>query len=185
MKWSIEADQDEAAPHHALVLAAEEPLRPAFVEYWKRILADGCAKAGAGWVQLAIEIAERQVEAEEQGHMRAVFRNGQRKAASGFGHYLLRSDAFTCLQPKGEDNDSFNRRQIRWYLEQYKLLKEAAQAAEVQSLLRQINDLRPLAIQAATAYGWFDLQIDQPSFGALPKEDQEMLGGTDPARPIR
>ena len=179
MRWIDEADGGDA--HHALVLEAQEPLRPAFVEYWKRILADGCANPAAGWAELAIDIAERQVETDEQGHMRAVFHNGQKRAAKGLGQYLLRSDAFTCLQPKGEDNKSFNRRQIRWYLEQYKLLKEAARTEDVQPLFHKINAIRRLRIGAATAYGWFDLQIETTSFGALPREDQEMLAGLDPA----
>jgi hypothetical protein len=188
MKWTEEADRsDRTLLHHALVLEPGEPLQPAFVEYWKRLLADGCASAAAGWQSLGFDIAERQVEEDDQGCMRAVFRNAQLRDCAGLGRYFLRSDAFTCLQGPDEDNSTFNKKQIRWYLEQYKLLKAAARAAELRPLFEQINRIRPLPVRVATAYGWFDLQVDQESFRRLPSEDQAMLAGDEPpmADPLR
>jgi hypothetical protein len=42
-------------------------------------------------------------------------------------------------------------------------------------LLDRIDGIRPLTVDAAASYGWFDLQIGQESFGPLPAEDQAML----------
>ena len=39
----------------------------------------------------------------------------------------------------------------------------------------RIGGIRPLTVDAAAGYGWFDLQIGQESFGPLPAEDQAML----------
>jgi hypothetical protein len=121
------------------------------------------------------------LEADHQGCMHAAFRNGLRKPCKGLGDYYVRSDAFTCLQGPEEDNRTFNKKQIRWFLEQYRLLKEAAQSAQVRPFFAEINNIRQLSISAATAYGWFDLQVGQETFGALPQEDQAMLAGADPA----
>ena len=185
MKWIQEPDEDdETQVNHALVLEPDEPLLPAFVEYWKRILTDGCAKARKShWESLAIDIAECQVEGDEQGCMQAVFHNGQQNPCSGIARYFVRSDMFTLIQPRGEDNKTFNRRQIRWLLEQFTNLKQAARDADVRKLLDKINAIRPLPIEASTSYGWFDLQVDKDSFGRLPSEDREMLAGRDPGPP--
>jgi hypothetical protein len=183
MQWTDEADsKDPNLNHHALALAPNEPLAPAFVEFWRRILSDGCSNAVVSeWRSLAIDIAERQSEPDTQGAVRAVFHNAQNRACKGVGQYFLRSDALTCLQDPGEDNQEFNRKQIRWYLEQYRVLKEAARAPVVQQLFVRINAIRPLPIEAATAFGWFDLQIGRDTFGSLPNEDQAMLADCDPA----
>jgi len=81
--------------------------------------------------------------------MHAAFRNGLRKPCKGLGDYYVRSDAFTCLQGPEEDNRTFNKKQIRWFLEQYRLLKEAAQSAQVRPFFAEINNIRPLSISAA------------------------------------
>jgi hypothetical protein len=184
MEWTNKPDKtDQNLVHRALVLQPNEPLGPAFIAFWKRILSDGCANAEtSGWRSLSIDIYGRQAEQDSQGYVHAGFRNAQRKACAGVGDYYLRSDAFTCMQDSGEDNKTFDRKQLRFYLEQYRALKDAARSPEVQSLLRQINAIRPLPINAATSFGWFDLQVGQDSFGPLPQEDQAMLAGQDPVR---
>ena len=186
MKWTEERDKSQT--HHALVLKPDEPLGSAFVEYWKRILTDGCANADTShWVSLGFDIAERQIEDDDQGCIRAVFFDGLKKECRALGHFYVRSDAFTLLQPPGEDNNAFNRRQIRWYLQQYTLLKQATETPEVKKLLARANGIHPLPVQAATAYGWFDLNLGKPSFGRLPREDRAMLDGNDPplANPLK
>jgi len=181
MQWINETDEnDRNLAHHCLVLEAHEPLAPAFVAYWKRILSDGRSKAAAwGWRSLSIEILEQQSEADDPGHMRTGFRDAQRKACDGAGDYFLRSHAFACLQGRDEDNKAFSRKQSRWYLEQYAALKNAADSGEVEQLFREINNIRPLFIDAATGWGWFDLQVGQDSFGRLPAEDEALLAGTE------
>ena len=186
MKWTEERDKSQT--HHALVLQPDEPIGPAFVEYWKRILADGCAKADTShWMSLGFDIAERQVKDDEQGCIRGVFFDGLKKECRALGHFYVRSGAFTLLQPWGEHDNASNRRQIRWYLEQYTLLKQATETPEVKTLLARANGIRSLPMQAATAYGWFDLNMGQPSFGRLPSEDRAMLAGNDPppANPLK
>jgi hypothetical protein len=182
MQWIKEPDEnDRNLIHQVLVLQHDEPLAPALVAFWSRILSDGCANAAAsGWASLAIDICEQQNAQDSPGWMHAAFLNAQRRACAGVGHYYLRGDAFTLLQGEEEDNDTFNRRQIRWFVEQYQALKDAAQSPEVQALFRRIETIRPLPVNVATANGWFDLQVGQASFGPLPDEDEAMLSGEDP-----
>jgi hypothetical protein len=179
MQWINETDENQT--NQALVLEQDEPLLPAFVELWKRILSDGIATAQtSGWMSLSIDIQDRQTLDDTQGCMHAVFRDGQHRHCESPGHYYVRSDWFDFLQGRDEDNDTFNRREIRWLLEQYGLLKEAAKDADVRRLLQEINAIRRLAVDAATANDWFDLQVGQDSFGRLPSADQVMLAGLDP-----
>jgi hypothetical protein len=180
MQWISERDAADGMTHHALVLQADEPIEPAYAEFWKRILSDGCAHAAASaWQSLSIEICERQSEADDQGYMHVEFRDGQHGPCKGVAQYFLRSDVFTCLEVPGEERLAERRRQLLFFLEQYALLKQAAAAPEVQPLLERINDIRPLSIDAASGYGWFDLQIGQASFGPLPAEDQATLQDRD------
>jgi hypothetical protein len=184
MEWINEPDdKDRNLMHRALVLQPDEPLGPAFIAYWKRILSDGCANAATtGWRSLGIDVYGRQSAKDSQGYMHAVFHNVQNRACAGVGHYFARGDAFTCMQEHGEDNKTFDRKQIRWILAQYQALKDVAHSAEVQPLFRQINAIRPLPINVATSYGWFDLQVGQNAFGTLPSEDQALLAGEEPVR---
>jgi len=185
MLWIDEPDTEgRSEVNHALMMDVADPLLAAFEAFWERLLTDGCAKAGAGWTSLSVEIADRQVADDDPGYLRAVFHNGQHRPCAGLGGYYVRGAVFDCLQPKGESNDAFNRRQIRWFLDLYRLLKQAARAPRVQPLLCAITAIRPLPVSAATAFGWFDLQLDQDAFGPLPVEDQELLLGTQPAPPI-
>src|SRR5262245_45047772 len=178
MQWTNEPDEnDRNLIDQALLLQSDEPLERAFIAFWDRILSDGCAMSG--WVSLSIDICERQCEADSQGWMHAAFLNAQRRPCAG--QYFLRSDAFTLLQGQKEDNKAFNGRQIRWLLQQYQALKNAAQSTQLRPLLQRINAVRPLSVEAATSNGWFDLQIGADSFGPLASEDQAMLAGQDPA----
>ena len=189
MQWISEPDADDASlAHHALVVDAGDPLEPAYVEFWKRILADGCALGpGSGWQSLTVEICERQSEADDQGFMHAKFRDAQGEPCANVAEYFLRSDAFTCLEVAGEDRAAERRRQLVLFLDQYTLLKAATAAPEVQPLLGYIAAIRPLTVEAAAGYGWFDLQIGQASFGPLPAEDRATLEGrqASPAEILR
>jgi hypothetical protein len=177
MQWISERDAADATlAHHALVLEADDPMEPAYVEFWKRILADGCAHGpGFGWQSLGIEICERQMAGDAPGYMHAKFRDGQHKPCNGVGQYFLRGDAFTSLVVAGEDGMAERRRQLLFFLDQYTMLKEAAASPEVHPLLAYIGAVHPLTVRAAAGYGWFDLQIGQESFGRLPAEDQATL----------
>ena len=179
MQWISEADADDATlMHHALVLDADDPIEPAYVEFWKRILTDVCAHGpGSGWKSLSVEICERQSEPDDQGYMHAKFRDGQNRACEGVAEYFLRSDAFTCLEVAGEDRMVERRRQLGFFLDQYTLLKGAVTSPEVQPLLAYIDAIHPLIIEAAAGFGWFDLQIGKAMFGPLSAEDRATLEG--------
>lgn len=181
MEWIDERDRDDRKlVNRALVLTPNEPLAPALIAYWKRILSDGCAIAGSSrWASLSVEIVARQSEADDQGFMRASFRNAQHNGCKGVGQYILRSDAFNCLESPDEDVQASLRKQQRWLFEQYQALKDAARAAEVRPLFDRINAIRPLRVDASAAFNWFDLQINQDSFGRLASDDQALLAGED------
>jgi len=176
MEWVDEADEHDAKlVHHALVLQPNEPSGPAFIAYWMRILSDALA-APSRWASLGIDIQARQSPADNQGFMRAAFRNAQRKRCKDMGHYLLRGDAFTCLA--GPDVKASLREQQRWLFEQYQALKDAIRAPEVSPLFQRVNAIRPLRVDAAAAFNWFDLQIGQDGFGRLADDDEALLEGT-------
>ena len=177
MEWIDEPDENLV--NRALVLQPNEPLAPAFIAYWKRILSDGCAIGPSRWTSLSIDIHARQSDADGQGFMRASFRNAQHRHCEGVGHYILRSDAFTCLEHRDEEVKTSLRKQQRWLLEQYQALKDAVRAAEVRPLFEWINAIPPLRVDAAAAFNWFDLQIGQDSFGRLASDDQALLAGKD------
>ena len=177
MQWISEGDaRNGTLVHHILVLTSGRPIGPAYTEFWKRVLSDGCAHAASsGWTSLGVEIFERQSEMDGQGFMHVKFRDGQRKPCLGVSQYFLRSNAFTCPDVRGEDRLAARRRQLRFALEHYALLKQAVGSPEVRPLLDRIGGIRPLAVDGAAGYGWFDLQIGQDSFGPLPAKDQAML----------
>src|SRR5262249_4815863 len=135
--------------------------------------------ASSQWASRSIDIEPRQSEEDEQGFMRAGFRDAQHRRCEGVGHYILRSDAFTCLERPDDDVKTSLRKQQRWLFQQYQALKEAVRAAEVQPLFERINAIRPLRVDAAAAFNWFDLQIGQDSFGRLATDDQALLEGKE------
>jgi hypothetical protein len=177
MKWISECDaRNGTLMHHVLVLPSGKPIEPAYAELWKRMLSDGCAHAEtSGWTSLAIEIFERQSETDGHGFVHARFRDRHHKPCLGVSQYFLRTDALTCVEIRGEDRMAARRRQLRFWLEHYGLLKQATAAPALRPLLDRIGRARPLTVEAAAGYGWFDLQIGQESFGPLPAEDQAML----------
>src|SRR5262249_8302160 len=185
MEWIDEPDEnDRNLVNRALVLQPNEPLAPAFIAYWQRILSDGCAIAAPSrWASLSVDIQVRQTEADDQGFMRAGFRNAQHRRCEGVGHYILRSDAFTCLESPDDDVKTSLRKQQLWLLKQYQALKDAVRAADVQPLFERINAIRPLRVDAAAAFNWFDLQIGEDSFGRLASDDQALLAGKE-ANPV-
>jgi hypothetical protein len=111
--------------------------------------------------------------------MHAKFRDGQGEPCEGAAEYFLRSDALTCLEVAGEGRMAERRRQLLFFLDQYALLKQAVASPEARALLDRINGIRPLTVDAAAGYGWFDLQIGEESFGELPAEDQATLANRE------
>jgi len=187
MRWIDETDEDDASRrNHVLELASGDSLGPAFAALWTRMLSDP-ALAASDHRSLSFDIVDRQTEADEPGHLRAVFRAAPRRLAKGLVKYYVRGDAFDLLQPRGESNDAFNRRQIRRFLEHYQLLKDAAVSGPVRPLFDAFVALRPCEIEASTAYGEFELRIGKPGFGPMPEEDQALLAGNDPppANPLK
>ena len=187
MRWIDEPDEDDASRRsHVLELEPGDPLGAAFAALWTRMLADP-ALAASDHRSLSFDIADRQTKEDEPGYLRAVFRAAPRRQAKGLGKYYVRGDAFDLLQPRGESNNAFNRRQIRRFLEQYQLLKDAAVSGPVRPLFGAFIALRPCEIEASTAYGDFKLRIGEPDFGPMPEEDQALLQGNDPppANPLK
>src|SRR5215469_6213372 len=115
MEWIDEPDDDDQnLVNRALVLQPNERLAPAFIAYWQRILLDGCAIGPSRWASLSIDIRARQSETDGQGFMQAGFRDAQHRRCEGVGHYILRSDAFTCLDRPDEEVKTSLRKQQRW-----------------------------------------------------------------------
>jgi hypothetical protein len=189
MEWIDEPDKNDARlMSHALVLQPNESPEAAFVAYWKRILSDGCAIAAASpWASLSVEISARQSAEDDAGSMRAGFRDARNQRCQGVGDYVLRGEAFTCLDDPGDNVKASLRKQQRWLLAQYQALKDAVRTADVQPLFARINAIRPLQVNAAAAFNWFDLQIGEATFGRLAADDQALLAGTqaNPADRLR
>jgi hypothetical protein len=181
MRWIEEPNKTFPQwPTHVLTTDSGEPLGPAWVAYWKRILAEGLALAPASRAALAIDIYARTFEADSMGQATAKFNNSVNRQAEGIGTYALRSEHFTLLQAKGELDTDFERRQLVWFLDRYKGLKAALRDSEAWTLYETINSSYPLKIRLATINGWFDLEPTRDGFGALPYADQELLAGMEP-----
>jgi hypothetical protein len=95
---------------------------------------------------------------------------------------VLRSEHFTLLQKKDEDDTDFGRRELVWLLDNYKVLKAALRDSEVWLLYERINSSRALKIRLGTGHGWFGLEASQEGFGTLPYGDQELLAGMEPTK---
>jgi hypothetical protein len=145
-------------------------------------LTDGYSLVPASRVELAIELGARRCEAERLGQASAIFRNSLNSQAEGIGCYLLRSEHFTLLQGKDEDDTAFERRELVWLLDNYKALKAALRDSAVWSLYENINSSRALKIRLGTANGWFGVETSQEGFGTLPYGDQELLAGMVPTK---
>jgi len=183
MRWIEEPNNNFPKwPEHVLLLDQNEPLAPAWVDYWKRILTEGNALPRGSRFKLNIEIYVRTFE-EDTCSATAKFYNSANRQADEIGVYVLRAGHFTLLQEKGEDDTTFGRRQLVFLLEHYKGLKAALRSAEVWTLYEQINSTQPLPIKLATTNGWFEMIPDKDGFGDLPYEDQELLAGMEPSKP--
>ena len=181
MRWIEEPNKTFPKwPYHVLALEPGEPLKPALVEYWKRILTEGYALAPGSRASLAVDIFVRTFEADETGCANAIFNNSLNRQAEGIGTYLLRTEHFDLLQGKDEDDQTFGRRELVWFLEQYAVFKEALRDKETWPLFERINSSYPLPIRAATVNGFFDFQAGQEGFGPLPSNDRLLLAGKEP-----
>lgn len=184
MHWTEEPSRTSPAwPKHVLVVDRNDPLAPAWVEYWKRILTEGSPLPIASRFSLAVDIYARTFEQDSTGQCTAKFNNSLNRQADGIGTFHLRSGHFDLLQGKDEGDDVFGRRQLVWMLDHYKNLKTALQNPELWPLYEKISSSHPLKVRLATINGWFDLQPGEKGFGTLPYEDQELLAGMTPGTP--
>ncbi len=181
MRWIEEPNQSYPKwPTQVLFVDKSEALRPAWVEFWKRVLTDGQELPGGSRATLAIDIYARTFEKDSMGESTAKFNNSVNRQAEDVGSYKVRSEQFTLLQQAGEDDTAFGRRQLVWFLEHYRVLKDALRDNAVWPLYQRINESHPLGLRLATINGWFDLQPGDEKFGALPYQDQELLAGMEP-----
>jgi hypothetical protein len=176
MQWFEEPNKTFPKwPCHVLVTESSEPLRPAFVDFWKRVLTDGYRLPRGSRTRLAIEMLPRRISADKIGKVRAVFHSSLRSQSEGIGIYLLRSDVFACMQADDENDLDFEKRELVWMLGQYAALKEAVRDPQTWPLFEKINSSQPLAVDAGTGNGWFAMQLGQEGFGVLPENDQRLL----------
>ena len=74
MRWIEEPNKSFPKwPCHVLTTEQSEPLGPAWVEFWKRILPDGCRLVAASRVALHMDIYARTFEADSMGEASAKF----------------------------------------------------------------------------------------------------------------
>ena len=181
MRWIEEPNKHNLkSPFQALITEPGEPLAPAFVEYWKRILSDGIPLPPADRYSLAIEIVARKFKDDPSpGNVRASFHNSLKRQSEGVPVYRLRGDYFECVQGEKEDDPSFERRHLVWLLGHYRTLHEAARDSSLAPLFEKINSPRQVAIRAGTSNGWFELQLGQQEFGPLPENDRSLLAGKE------
>jgi hypothetical protein len=181
MRWVEEPDKhNPKSPFQALVTEADEPLKIAFVEYWKRLLNDGIPLPPADRYSLAMEIVARKFQDDPTpGNLRASFHNSLKRQSEGVPIYRLLGNYFECVQGKKEDDRSFEGRHLVWLLDQYRTFKEAACDSSLAPLLEKINSPRPMEIRAGTSNGWFALQLEQEEFGPLPENGRLLLAGKE------
>src|SRR5215831_1814101 len=117
MPWTVEPNSSHPKwPSHILALDEDEPLQPALLEYWKRILSDARSLAPPARARLAVEILGKTFEEDDSGEATATFYNSVNRQSDEIGVYVLRSDHFTCLQNQEEEDDEFEIRLLRWQL---------------------------------------------------------------------
>lgn len=179
MRWidGVKASNLKRVPH-VLLTEPGEPLASAFVEYWKRILTEGSVLPRGSRETVGIEILAR--DGDDVGAATANFYNSLHEENNDTARYILRSDDFVCTRGNDEDLRSFRRTHFAWQLKQYVALKQALHRPDVWPLFEKITASGPLGVQAAGAYGWFDLQPGQKEFGALSASDQSALAGQKP-----
>ena len=181
MRWIEEPNKhNPKSPCQALITEHGEPLAPAYVEYWKRILSNGIPLPPADRYSLAMEIVARKFKDDPSpGNVRASFHNSLKRQTEGLPIYRLHGDYFECVQGEKEDDLSFEGRHLVWVLGQYRTLKEAARDSSLAPLFEKINSPRPMAIRVGTNNGWFELQLGQQEFGPLPENDRLLLAGQE------
>lgn len=106
MRWIKEPNKhNPKSPYQALITEAGEPLAPAYVEYWKRILSDGIPLPPADRYSLAMEIVARKFKDDPSpGNVRASFHNSLKRQTEGLSIYRLRGNYFECVQGAEEDD---------------------------------------------------------------------------------
>jgi len=164
-------------PYQMLVTESGGPIKPALVEYWKRILTDGFSLPPASRVALSMQILSDSIAAGNTGSVQASFQKSTKSQSEGIGIFIVTSDHFNFAQGENEDRAAFDRRELEWWLEQYKLVKEAIRDPQTWPLFEKMHASRAITVQAATANGWFELRPGQEGFGPLPANDQRLLAG--------
>lgn len=177
MPWLDEPDSYQSGlMNHNLY--SGDAIEPALIEFWTRILDDAIANARViPWKYIALDILERQYEEDEKAYLHAAFVDGANKNCKGVSQYFLRHEHYTCLHADDEDSSTFNRTQLLWYLDQYKQVKNALNHPNLSALLEKVQELHPLEVHAATAFGWFDIQFAEDEFGVMSQNDQLLLDG--------
>jgi hypothetical protein len=179
MNWIDETETDSPTrPHHVLIAGQGESLESGFVVYWKRILTESSALPRGSRETVGIEILAR--DEDEVGAATATFYTSRHEENKDAPLYILRSDDLVCARGENEDHRSFTKTHLVWQLKQYLTLKQALQHSEVWPLFEKINASGPLRVQAAAAYGHFDLRPGQKEFGPLSASDQSALAGLKP-----
>ncbi len=183
MRWIEEPNSGSPKfPYRVLTVEQSEPMGSGWVEFWKRVLTDGYGLQAGSRAALHIDVYARTFEADSTGEASAKFQNSVNRQTEGIGTYALRSEHFTFLQGKAEDDTAFERRRLVWLLENYRALKAALRDGEVWPLYERINSSYPLRIDLATSNGWFALQAGEGGFGTLPYADQELMAGMEPRK---
>ena len=182
MPWLDEPDSYQPGlVNHCLY--SGDAIETTLKEFWTRILTDAVSNAMVvPWKQIGFDILERQYEEDGQAYLHAAFVDTANKSCKGVSQYFLKSDHYTCLHDDDEDSQTFNKIQLEWYLQQYQLLKDQLNNPQLESLREKLEEVRPLVAHAATAFGWFDMQIGTPSFGPLSVNDQLALDGESTVR---
>src|SRR6267378_5946509 len=180
MQWIDEGKENSPMrPDHVLIAEPGETLQFAFVEYWKRILTEGSFLPRESRETVGIEILAR--DEDEIGAATATFYTSRHEENEDAPQYILRSDHFVCARSEDEDLRSFRKTHLVWQLKQYFTLKQALQHPEVWPLFEKINASGVLRVQAAAAYGHFDLKPGQKEFGPLSASDRSALAGLKPS----
>src|SRR5262249_28428964 len=130
MQWTEQTGSSKR-PDQVLITGPGEPLAPAWIEFWTRILSAASDLAPGSRAELAIDIYARTFEKDTTGETTARFHNSLHRQTPDAAAFLLRSEHFTLLQGAAEDDSAFARRQLVWFLDHYKALKAALRSAAV------------------------------------------------------
>jgi hypothetical protein len=114
MRWIEEPNKhNPKSPYQALLTEPDEPLAPAYLEYWKRILSNGIPLPPADRYSLAMEIVTRKfTDDPSPGNVRASFHNSPKRQTEGLPIYRLHGNYFEYVQGEKEDDPSFEGRHL-------------------------------------------------------------------------